>query len=54
MHYVEEADQPAMFLLLSVNLTLFLEIVHCARSLQIIVNNIRCGLHCFPELTVGF
>ena len=43
MDYVEEATQPAIFLLcwehnatLSVNLTLLLEIVHCAYNLQII------------------
>ena len=54
MHYVEEANQPAMLLLRCVNLTLFLEIVHCARNLQIMVNNIICRLLCFLQLTVGF
>ena len=43
MHYVEETNQPAIFLLycvhdatLTVNLTLLLEIMHCMHNLQII------------------
>ena len=38
MHYVEEGNQSALFLLHCVNLILLLEIVHCAQNLLIYIH----------------